>query len=300
MNTSAERGLPSICTCKRGIHRQIGVFCSEATRTLLRVCEACNPTILKNPCYLACMACLATLLSTDKRARMNGEKEKNCTQFHGCNLCATGYGQIVHEASIWTKICAPIQKEGWTPTKIMRELEKGKQEERKQGRITTRKSLKGAIRCCQRMFQTAFLLSAWIRQRANIWWYAPRKLTLSRKRRNRASGARNQIFIALPMTIRWGQDYASENSYHAVVRFVSELAFLWNSGCRLAVSSTTLRTDLITRFSSSFVICPTPSGQERPNTPIYGRGNTTAKVDKRLEQIYLFMKKSASEGRKRK
>lgn len=248
-----------------------------------------QPDYLKNPCYLSCMACLATLLSPIRGRGMNGEKIALNFMVAISAPQATGKSFMKR---VYEQICAPIQKEDERQRKIMREMEKENKKNANKEDYDP-KEFEGAIRLLPTNVSNRILVERMDKAKSQHLMICAEEIdSITKAEKSGKWSEKSDIYRLAYDNSLWGQDYASENSYHAVVRLYLNLLF---SGTPAAVSRffNDIENGLITRFL--FCDLPDTFGQERP-TRLFMDEETRQRVDKRLEQIYLAMKSAAEDG----
>lgn len=248
-----------------------------------------QPDYLKNPCYLACMACLATLLTPLRGRGMNGEKIALNFMVAISAPQATGKSFMKR---VYEQICAPIQKEDERQRKIMRELEKENKKNANKEDYDP-KEFEGAIRLLPTNVSNRILVERMDKAKSQHLMICAEEIdSITKAEKSGKWSEKSDIYRLAYDNSLWGQDYASENSYHAVVRLYLNLLF---SGTPAAVSRffNDIENGLITRFL--FCDLPDTFGQERP-TRLFMDEETRQRVDKRLEQIYFSMKSASEDG----
>ena len=248
-----------------------------------------QPDYLKNPCYLACMACLATLLSPIRGRGMNGEKIALNFMVAISAPQATGKSFMKR---VYEQICAPIQKEDERQRKIMRELEKENKKNANKEDYDP-KEFEGAIRLLPTNVSNRILVERMDKAKSQHLMICAEEIdSITKAEKSGKWSEKSDIYRLAYDNSLWGQDYASENSYHAVVRLYLNLLF---SGTPAAVSRffNDIENGLITRFL--FCDLPDTFGQERP-TRLFMDEETRKQVDAQLERIYLAMKSASEDG----
>lgn len=248
-----------------------------------------QPDYLKNPCYLACMACLATLLSPLRGRGMNGEKIALNFMVAISAPQATGKSFMKR---VYEQICAPIQKEDERQRKIMRELEKENKRNANKEDYDP-KEFEGAIRLLPTNVSNRILVERMDKAKSQHLMICAEEIdSITKAEKSGKWSEKSDIYRLAYDNSLWGQDYASENSYHAVVRLYLNLLF---SGTPAAVSRffNDIENGLITRFL--FCDLPDTFGQERP-TRLFMDEETRKEVDAQLERIYLAMKSASEDG----
>ena len=248
-----------------------------------------QPRYLKNACYLACMASFATLLTCLRGKGMNGDVLAPNFMVTISAPQASGKSFMV---KVFEQICAPIAREDERQRKIMKDIDR--QNRRNAGNADyEEKEFRGAIRLLPSNTSNRILIERMDKaDRQHLMIVAPEIDSMTKAEKAGKWSEKSDVYRLAYDNDRWGTDYASENSYNAVVNLYLNLLF---SGTPAAMSRffNDIENGLITRFL--FCDLPDTFGMKRPQRKFMDE-ETRIRVDGELQNLYELMQNSCDEN----
>ena len=247
-----------------------------------------QPDYLKNACYLACMASFATLLTRLRGKGMNGDVLAPNFMVTISAPQASGKSFMM---KVYEQICAPIAREDERQRKIMKEIEKQNRRNANNPDYEE-KEFKGAIRLLPSNTSNRILIERMDKaQKQHLMMVAPEIDSMTKAEKAGKWSEKSDVYRLAYDNDRWGTDYASENSYNAVVNIYLNLLF---SGTPAAMSRffNDIENGLITRFL--FCDLPDTFGMKRPQR-LFMDEETRIRVDHELQHYYELMQSSCDE-----
>lgn len=248
-----------------------------------------QPRYLKNACYLACMASFATLLTRLRGKGMNGDVLAPNFMVTISAPQASGKSFMV---KVFEQICAPIAREDERQRKIMKDIDR--QNRRNAGNADyEEKEFRGAIRLLPSNTSNRILIERMDKaDKQHLMIVAPEIDSMTKAEKAGKWSEKSDVYRLAYDNDRWGTDYASENSYNAVVNLYLNLLF---SGTPAAMSRffNDIENGLITRFL--FCDLPDTFGMKRPQRKFMDE-ETRIRVDGELQNLYELMQNSCDEN----
>ena len=247
-----------------------------------------QPKYLKNAAYLASMTCFATLLTRLRGRGMNGDKIAPNFMVTISAPQATGKSFMT---KVFEQICSPIKKEDDRQRKIKRDIEKeNKRNAEKED--YEEKEFEGAIRLLPTNTSNRVLIERMDKAKGQHLMICAEEIdSITKSEKAGKWSEKSDVYRLAYDNSFWGQDYASDNSYNAVVRLYLNLLF---SGTPLAVSRffSDIENGLITRFL--FCDLPDTFGQKRPQR-IKMDADVKKSIDEKLTALFEQMNTTSNE-----
>ncbi len=247
-----------------------------------------QPDYLKNACYLACMASFATLLTRLRGKGMNGDVLAPNFMVTISAPQASGKSFMV---KVYEQICAPIAREDERQRKIMKDIEKQNRRNINNPDYEE-KEFQGAIRLLPSNTSNRILIERMDKaKKQHLMMVAPEIDSMTKAEKAGKWSEKSDVYRLAYDNDRWGTDYASDNSYNAVVKLYLNLLF---SGTPAAMSRffNDIENGLITRFL--FCDLPDTFGMKRPQR-LFMDEETRIRVDHELQNYYELMQSSCDE-----
>lgn len=247
-----------------------------------------QPEYLRNAAYLASLACFGTLLT-----RLRGYGPDGSVLAPNFMLCisapqASGKSFMKRIAE---QILAPIKAEDTKQRKRMAEIEKENRRNRDKEDYEE-KEFEGTIRLLPSNTSNRILLERMDKASGQHLMIIAEEIdSITKAEKSGRWSEKSDIYRLAYDNSEWGQDYASENSYHAIVKLYLNLMF---SGTPAAVNRffNDIENGLITRFL--FIDLPDTYGQKRPKIK-YMDEETRKRIDERLHTLYERMQNTGTE-----
>lgn len=247
-----------------------------------------QPRYLKNACYLAAMTCFATLLTRLRGRGMNGDKIAPNFMVTISAPQATGKSFMT---KVFEHICSPIKKEDDRQRKIKKDIEKeNKRNAEKED--YEEKEFEGAIRLLPTNTSNRVLIERMDKAKSQHLMICAEEIdSITKSEKAGKWSEKSDVYRLAYDNSFWGQDYASDNSYNAVVRLYLNLLF---SGTPAAVSRffSDIENGLITRFL--FCDLPDTFGQKRPQR-VKMDADTKKQIDAKLTALFEQMNTTSNE-----
>lgn len=247
-----------------------------------------QPTYLKNAAYLTAMTCFGTLLT---RLRGYGPDGRVLAPNFMLTVSAPQATGKSFMKRIMTQILEPIKEEDDAQRKRMTEIEKeNRRNKDKEG--YEEKEFDGAIRILPTNTSNRVLLERMDKANGqHLMIFAEEIDSITKAEKSGKWSEKSDIYRLAYDNSEWGQDYASENSYHAVVPLYLNLMF---SGTPAAVNRffNDIENGLITRFM--FVDLPDTFGQKRPKI-VRVDEETRKRISDQVHTLYKRMQNPGTE-----
>ena len=248
----------------------------------------CQPTYLKNAAYLTAMTCFGTLLT---RLRGYGPDGRVLAPNFMLTVSAPQATGKSFMKRIVNQVLEPIKEEDDAQRKKMAEIEKeNRRNKDKEG--YEEKEFEGAIRLLPTNTSNRILLERMDKAKGqHLMIFAEEIDSITKAEKSGKWSEKSDIYRLAYDNSEWGQDYASENSYHAVVPLYLNLMF---SGTPAAVNRffNDIENGLITRFM--FVDLPDTFGQKRPRISVMDE-ETRKHISEQVHALYKRMQNPGTE-----
>ena len=247
-----------------------------------------QPTYLKNAAYLTAMTCFGTLLT---RLRGYGPDGRVLAPNFMLTVSAPQATGKSFMKRIMNQILEPIKEEDETQRKKMAEIEKENRRNRDKEDYEE-KEFEGVIRLLPTNTSNRVLLERMDKAKGqHLMIFAEEIDSITKSEKSGKWSEKSDIYRLAYDNSEWGQDYASENSYHAVVPLYLNLMF---SGTPAAVSRffNDIENGLITRFM--FCNLPDTFGQKRPKIGIMDE-DTRKRISEKVHTLYKRMQNVGTE-----
>lgn len=247
-----------------------------------------QPPYMRNAAYITTITCFATLLT---RLRGHGcDGSVVSPNFMTCVSApqATGKSFMKH---IYEQVLRPVKEEDNRQREKAREIKK-ENDRNKDKEGYEEKEFKGVIRLLPTNTSNRVLIERMdLAKDQHLMIMAEEIDSITKAEKSGKWSEKSDIYRLAYDNSEWGTDYASENSYNAVVHLYLNLLF---SGTPLAVERffNDIENGLITRFL--FVDLPDTYGQKRPKRAMMSE-EVKADVDKRIQQLYDQMQNLGTE-----
>lgn len=247
-----------------------------------------QPPYLRNAAYLTCMVCFGTLLT---RLRGYGPDGSVLAPNFMLTVSAPQASGKSFMKRIAEMILAPIKEEDDKQRRILTEIER-ENKLNKDKEAYEQKEFDGAIRLLPSNTSNRILLERMDKAKGQHLMIIAEEIdSMTKAERSGKWSEKSDIYRLAYDNSEWGQDYASDNSYRAVVRLFLNLLF---SGTPAAVNRffNDIENGLITRFL--FIDLPDTFGQKRPKLAIIDR-ETKQRINDRVKRAYEHMNHVNSE-----
>lgn len=247
-----------------------------------------QPEYLRNAAYLTCLASFGTLLT---KLRGYGPDGSVLAPNFMVTISAPQASGKSFMKRVSEVILAPIKEADAKAREELRRIEKENRKNKdKEG--YEEQEFEGAIRLLPPNVSNRVLLERLDKARGQHLMIIAEEIdSMTKAEKSGKWAEKSDVYRLAYDNSEWGQDYASENSYHAVVKVFLNLLF---SGTPAAVNRffNDIENGLITRFL--FIDLPDTYGQKRPQLRLMDE-ETRRMVGERVKRAYEHMQHVNSE-----
>lgn len=247
-----------------------------------------QPHNMRTAAYLVAMTCFGTLLTSLRGRGCDGSVLAPNFMLTVSAPQATGKSFMKR---IFEMICAPIKAEDEKQRELLRKIDK-ENKRNKDKEDYEEQEFNGAIRLLPSNTSNRILLERLdLAKKKHCMIVAEEIDSITKAEKSGKWSEKSDIYRLAYDNSEWGQDYASENSYKAVVQVYLNLLF---SGTPAAVARffNDIENGLVTRFL--FVDLPDTYGQKRPMRQFMSE-EKEVEISEKLKKLYEKMQSTGTE-----